>query len=274
MSIFSKIFGSKHEDEDDESPKEREDLTPGTADSMDSPAEKDVKGAALTPELLPAEELPKSLVRGFTELGAAMKLISESLASQRATAEALTDTSRRQLEILEDLGSKVDRIADGSDPTIIKKIGESLREEIKLISNLDRSIAETNRKLAEALEKMSGALEAIPAAEERQVRVIESIKSYLGDTADMKKMIYTMAESINAQSRSVNASNENLRSGIAKMSDGLSEQGRTRNVLLIIMTVLLAVIMIAVLFSGSPRGAAPEPAKPTATGTTTGGGSK
>ncbi len=272
MSIFSKLFGSKREDDD--RPENIEDrIPPTTGSSIDRPAEKDIKDikepAVMTPAPLQfADDVAKRISEGLSDFASSLKVISENIISHRATAETLSKTSRRQLKVIEGLSERIDRLAEGStDPALIHDIGDSLKEEVRLISQLGTSLTDTNTKLEDALEKMSVAINAMPDAEARQAEIMETMQKYLTDSADLKKMIYTLAESVQNQSRSITAVADRFKSEIGNIGNKIEGRDKTRNLLLLLVFLAVVVLGLAALLVPALTAPAGNTEKPATTTT-------
>jgi hypothetical protein len=249
VSIFSKLFGAKREDEGSENKgldSERELYSNGS----DSAAKKEItEPAAIIPPAA-TDEIARRVSNGLRDLAGTLKVISEQVALQRATSETLSKTSRRQIEVLEELDRKLGKVAEaaGDSPTLTS-VGESLKEEIKLLSNLDRSANETNAKLTATLEVITDALKTLPVTEARQTEVMEGIREHLRESADLQAVLQEISERSRTQSQHVAALEKDVREGLTRLRKSESRRMRTSNIILFLILIAVLVMGIAALGS-------------------------
>jgi Flp pilus assembly protein TadB len=128
-------------------------------------------------------------------------------------------------------------------------VGESLKEEIKLLSSLDRSANETNVKLTATLEVITDALKTLPVTEARQTEVMEGIREHLRESADLQAVLQEISERSRTQSQHVAALEKDVREGLTRMRKTESRRMRTSNIILFLILIAILVMGIAALGS-------------------------
>lgn len=247
MSIFSKIFGGKGEDVDpkveDAMPQDNVLFTTGPTDR---PAETDIPRPEAVALAAAGEELARRVSGGLSELAGILKVINEQVAAQRSATETLSRSSRKQVEILENLDGKLKKIAETSgDDVSLRAMGNSLKEEVKILEELERGIAKSNRQLSEALEQIAVTLGTLPAAEARQAELMESIREQLGRSANLQIVLQEISDRTREQSQMQSVIEKNLRAELRDL--GRKVAGRTRFTNLVLVLVFLTILILGII---------------------------
>jgi archaellum component FlaC len=247
MSIFSKLFGRKlPEDGDPNNPETLSgELVDDETDEMNP-----------ITDVVPKGNLAAKVTETFTNISALLGTINAELLAQREAGRAFQETTRAQVELMNNLGKKIENQNEAHSalvetlinlPKNLKRLPEDSEHQTQLLKEMNESIRSRGIEMDNAFGRVSDMLDEVPKTAEKQLESLDRMNERFEIVAGFNETLSKICEAAEKQAQSISVIEENAQASlkhVSEMRKATIRQSRQS-------AMLLGAILLLVLVFGS-----------------------